>query len=621
MDFAPRMLLGLCVVGLLCGTAHAGTSNSLMDISTDGSLLACSNRDSGSVTIVALPSLDVLHEVAVGHHPEGVTFVGNSHDLAVAVYGDDKIVGVDSATGTVTWTLDVFDEPYGVVSTSDGSRLFATLEYPGQVIAIDAGTHEISDTWDVGKMLRGICLNTDESQVIVTEYITGIAKAVDASSGEITREWVGTTQDSLARQVAAHPQLEKLYIPHQRSRTAVAHGSGSIFPYVAILDTNPETDPVRKRVQMDSINGTYVVANPWEVALSPGGDVLYVVFSGTDDMFTCEVVDDNYRELRMGRLIQLGANPRAVRASPDGERFYVYEALDFRVSAFDANTLNKVGEVSVCECPLSEELLLGKRLFYTARSPMSARRWISCSSCHPDGDADGQTWQQPEGLRQTQPLFGLGWTHPLHWSADRDEVQDFEHTIRGLLMQGRGLARGPISDSLEDPNSGLSNELDALAAYTNSHQFSLSPHAKEGLSESAGRGRELFFSSTTGCADCHSGPLYCDSRPDWGRLHDVGTGADDTSELMGTEYDTPTLLGIYRSAPYLHTGEAATLEEVLTTCNPDDRHGHTSHLTADQVHDLAEFLRALPYEDCIPAAQAENWPLMTSGPPPRGGAE
>jgi cytochrome c peroxidase len=91
---------------------------------------------------------------------------------------------------------------------------------------------------------------------------------------------------------------------------------------------------------------------------------------------------------------------------------------------------------------------------------------------------------------------------------------------------------------------------------------------------------------------------------------------------MGTKYDTPTLLGIYRSAPYLHTGEAATLEDVLTTFNTEDRHGRTSHLSAEEVHDLAEFLRSLPYENPIPAAEAEGWPLITSGPPPRGdGAE
>jgi hypothetical protein len=73
---------------------------------------------------------------------------------------------------------------------------------------------------------------------------------------------------------------------------------------------------------------------------------------------------------------------------------------------------------------------------------------------------------------------------------------------------------------------------------------------------------------------------------------------------MGPEYDTPTLIGLYRSAPYLHHGKAATLEEVLTSCNPDDRHGRTSHLTPAEIADLVEFLKALPYEDPEPLAEA-----------------
>lgn len=86
--------------------------------------------------------------------------------------------------------------------------------------------------------------------------------------------------------------------------------------------------------------------------------------------------------------------------------------------------------------------------------------------------------------------------------------------------------------------------------------------------------------------------------------HDVGTGKDDPSELMEPKYDTPTLLGLYRSAPYLHHGKAATLKDVLTQCNPQDEHGVTSHLTASQLDDLVEFLLALPFEDPEPAAKA-----------------
>jgi cytochrome c peroxidase len=76
----------------------------------------------------------------------------------------------------------------------------------------------------------------------------------------------------------------------------------------------------------------------------------------------------------------------------------------------------------------------------------------------------------------------------------------------------------------------------------------------------------------------------------------VGTGKDDPGEKMGPKYDTPTLLGVYRTAPYLHHGKAKTLLEVLTTCNKGDRHGKTSHLKPAQLDDLVAFLKSLPYE-------------------------
>jgi cytochrome c peroxidase len=231
---------------------------------------------------------------------------------------------------------------------------------------------------------------------------------------------------------------------------------------------------------------------------------------------------------------------------------------------------------------------------------MVGRRWISCSSCHPDGQADGRTWKNPEGLRNTQSFAGIAWTHPIHWSADRDEVQDFEHTIRGKLMQGRGLHRGQLNKSLGPANRGLSRDLDALAAYTNTHKFTLSPYGKSGLSESAKRGQAIFASKNTRCIKCHRGPFYTDSVPGPAKKivrHDVGTGKDDPGELMGPAYDTPTLLGLYRTAPYLHHGKAATLVDVLTKNNPNDKHGSTSHLSEQDVNDLAEFLKALPFQD------------------------
>ncbi len=588
VQYFARFALAISLIH--CSLTFAGSSNSLMDISADGRLLACSNRDSGTVTIVDLKSGSVLKEVPVGARPEGVTFLGKSHRISVAVYGDDVIKFIDADAGTVTASVPVFDEPYAVISNADGSKVWATLEFPGEVLEIDPNTAKIVRTQKAGQFLRGLAL-TPQGDLLVTEYLTGVVKKLNAATLEVVDEWRGPAEDNLARQIIVHPTRGKAYIPFQQSVTHVNHGEGSIFPYLGVVDTPAGEGKRRKRVQMDSINGLYVVANPWEVALSPDAKQLYIVFSGTDDMFVLNILDDDYREVSYRQVLRTGANPRAVRVSPDGRRFYIYNALDFTVDEFNAQSLKRERSIKVTNWSGTDEELLGKKLFYTANPPMTRRRWISCSSCHPDGDPDGRTWQQPEGLRNTQSLFGMKFTHPIHWSADRDEVQDFEHTLRSPLMQGRGLIRGNVNEALGKPNAGLSKELDAVAAYANTHPFKLSPFSKQGLSDAAQRGKSLFLSESVGCAKCHSNWFYTDNK-----MHDVGTGRNDRTELMGTSYDTPTLLGIYRTAPYLHDGSAETLEQVLTTANLKDEHGKTSHLNKQQIADLVEFLKALPYE-------------------------
>ena len=80
-------------------------------------------------------------------------------------------------------------------------------------------------------------------------------------------------------------------------------------------------------------------------------------------------------------------------------------------------------------------MLRGKRLFYNAADPrMSRDGYIACAGCHLDGGSDGMVWDRTqfgEGLRNTIDLRGRRGAAGgrVHWSANFDEIQDFEHDI------------------------------------------------------------------------------------------------------------------------------------------------------------------------------------------------
>jgi len=613
--------VGIAAAILLCETAsaRAGSSNSLLDTSPDGKLLLVVNSDNGTVTVVDTASRQALREIQVGEKPECVTWIGAGPLAAATVYREDQVVFFDARTGRVLKKLTVPNEPYGIVADKAGDTAWVTHEYPGLVSKIDLKDMKLAGTVKAGAFLRGLALSPDEHRLYVTEFLSGALHALALVPGAqpvVTDTWPGHAADNLCRNVILHPRRPKAYLSHVRSRTEVIDGGGSIFPHVSVCDLVPPSGGKRRTsFAMDTYNGVYVVTNAWEAALSPDGSRLYTIYAGTNDMNMSRVIDDDYQEIeRIGRAMPVGQNPRAVRVSPDGKLVYIYNALDFAVGVHDANTMRLLATVPVCKPPKTPEWVRGKILFNTALPPMSARRWVACFSCHPDGHSDGRVWHNPEGLRKTTALFGLAHTHPLHWSADRDEVQDFEYTIRSRLMQGRGLLHESIKPKagfekteLEEALAGRSKDLDALAIYCNSFDFRLSPHipATGKLSSGAEHGKQLFFSKQVGCSECHSGPYYTDSsltKPY--KLHDVGTGTQDPTEKMGPQYDTPTLLGIYRTAPYLHHGLAKTLADVLTTCNKEDKHGQTSHLKPAEIDDLVEFLKSLPYER--PPTQTPN---------------
>jgi cytochrome c peroxidase len=112
-----------------------------------------------------------------------------------------------------------------------------------------------------------------------------------------------------------------------------------------------------------------------------------------------------------------------------------------------------------------------------------------------------------------------------------------------------------------------------------------SPYLEHGrLSKSAKRGEKVF--ARAGCAACHPPPLYTD-------LHQYDVDTRAQFDRSTDKFDTPTLVEIWRTAPYLHDGSAVTIRDIVTDRNCLDQHGKTSNLSNGEIDDLCAFLLSL----------------------------
>jgi len=132
------------------------------------------------------------------------------------------------------------------------------------------------------------------------------------------------------------------------------------------------------------------------------------------------------------------------------------------------------------------------------------------------------------------------------------------------------------------PREGVASAIDE---YVKTLQPVTSPYLiHNGLSSAARHGQGLFRSRQLDCIRCHAPPWLTDLKP-----HPVGTGKFDQP---GDQFYTPSLIEVWRTAPYLHDGSAPSLRDVVVN------HGFQSapakvQLTASDIDDLVAYLQTL----------------------------
>ncbi len=276
-----------------------------------------------------------------------------------------------------------------------------------------------------------------------------------------------------------------------------------------------------------------------------------------------------------------------------------------------------------------EKIELGKILYFDKR--VSKDGTISCATCHDPKMAWAEHTPTSKGIheqvggRNAPTVINAAYAAAQFWDGRAATLED--------------QALGPVANPIEMGNTmeGMIQNLDAIPQYREMFQkvfgTGITPEAfakavaafertvlsgdspydrfqagqADALTDAQKRGLDLFKNS--GCADCHTPPLFSSyeyynagvgmdrEKPDEGCKAVTGEDSD-----MGA-FRVPSLREVANTAPYFHDGSAATLEEtvaLMVAGGKDNPHRSVefdtvreAKLTPEQQKDIVEFLKAL----------------------------
>lgn len=275
--------------------------------------------------------------------------------------------------------------------------------------------------------------------------------------------------------------------------------------------------------------------------------------------------------------------------------------------------------------PPSQELVqLGKVLFFDNRLSVNDNQ--SCATCHNPDLGFGEGLKSAFGTmgntlgRNSPHLYNLAWNIVFFWDGRANSLE--EQALGPIEAEGE--MNMPLSElipklkkvpyyermfNLVFPDEGITKENigAAIAAFERTIIVKNTPFDRylkgdlAAMSPAAIRGLGLFEGKAR-CAECHMGPNFTDNG-----FHNIGLGDNDPGRQAIQEgatnqgaFKTPGLRNVLLTAPYMHDGSMASLEEVMHHYNKGgiqsphlDPIMKPLGLTEKEIFDLIAFMGAL----------------------------
>ncbi len=589
--------------------------------SPDGGRVFVAEEGAGTVAELDPSAGKVLRRFEVGRYPADVAVAGRL--LLATNSGLGSLSAIDLDTGKETARIPMVHQPRSV-AVAPGGKLAVVGNFLPLGDARDFRSSATVSLVDLTTLKRSADVRLPGGSTLLRDVAVGPegkwAYAVHTvgrftlPTTQLERGWVNTNAMSIIRLPAPAATAPAKEQPQEKAANA-EEGKGA----AAKQPGGAGAAELYATVLFDHISEG--AADPWGLAIAPDGKALWATLSGVHQLARVDLArlhpllagkvskdlektlneldryrragvqvtwlevrkDPAHRSLLVNDLTAMyvagalrrtklpGRGPRGLSVAPDGKTLAVGAYFSGSVLLADGDSGEVARTVPLGPQGEPDEVRRGEMIFHDAT--YCFQHWLSCATCHPAGRADGLNWDLlNDGMGNPKNSKSLVWSHrtpPAMASGVRENMEvASEKGFRFILFR--------VPEKAEDR---------AVQAYLRSLAPAASPYLAGGrLSPAARRGRQL-YAGKANCAGCHPAPLYTDLR-----MYDVGT----RHELdRRDDFDNPTLIEMWRTAPYLHDGSAGTLREVLVEHNRTDRHGTTSKLSPREIDDLVEYLRSL----------------------------
>lgn len=612
---------GLVVFAACAGALaddHAPLGPSAIAVSRDGQSLVVCLTDAAQLAIVDLARAGEIRKVRVPAAPTGLAPSPDGRRWYVTCAAHASSVHeLDSSSGEILASLPAGHTATGPALSPDGRRLYVCNRFDHNISVIDLEQRREVARVPVVREPIAAAVSPGGEELWVANFLpagTANRYGVLASAAVVTVVDTRTFRTQHIRLITGATSVRGLTLTPDGRYALLTHILARYhLPTHQVdqgwMNANALTviDVSRRELLNTVLLDDFLAgaANPWGVACTADGRWIGVCHAGTHEL---SVIDapaflevlcklplvafsnaaffdgstDGYSTSSgedvvnapgflagLRRRVKLpGAGPRGVAFC--GSQAYVAEYFSDSLAAVNlaADADVPVRSVPLGPVPQGDEIRRGEMLFHDGG--LCFQGWQSCASCHPEGRADALNWDLlNDGEGNPKNTLSLLWSHrtpPAMASGVRPTAEVAVRSgIQHILMAERP-----------------EGEARAIDAWLKSLEPLPSPYLQAGrLHPAAERGRQIFASERAGCTCCHPPPLYTDQL-----LHDVGT----RGELdLRAAFDTPTLVEVWRTSPYLHDGRYTTIEQVLT----EGRHGGAPRLSDEEIADLVRFVLSL----------------------------